>query len=362
MPSNFFRILRGSTWAAALALLAIPIAAHAAVEIDPGDTASDLAADGGNILEQCATTATENCQVGISVLSNEVGARVDADFGGAGAASAELFTDFSISGYSEAVLLGSFVSGQVDVTGLLLALANDAMASVDVSLHVMDMTAGVLVGAQTVVSETVVNGQLPVSNNSAVVIPVALTRGHDYRISLIIAADAVGGDLLGAESDFTDTASWTGLSVTAGQDPFGAIDDLADRVTDVESDVARLIPVVRKLVEDLDLLEALVARIANALRDLQQTVAELREDFDNHTHAYLTGKGKGHNKVVATTTSPSDGSVAPVATPPGNSGDAPGNSGDAPGNSGDAPGNSGDADSGESPASCSGRDRRHGRC
>jgi hypothetical protein len=331
MSVNFIRtLIRSTRAAAALSLLVLPISAYAAV-IDPGDTASGLMADGGNILEECELGIGEPvCSVSFNLADNEVGAEVDADADEAGVASGELFTDFSVSGDSEAVLLGSFVSGRVDVAGLLRALAADAMASVEVSLLVNDVTAGgVLVGAQTVVSETIVNGSLPASRSSAVVIPVALTRGHDYRISLVIAAEAAGSvaETIGAQSDFVNTASWSGLSVTAGQDPFGAIAGLDSRVSDLESDMARLIPVVRQLVADLGDLEALVDRIANALRDLKETVAELREDFEAHTHTYLTGKGNGHNKVPAITTSPSDGDSIPEATPPGNSGNAPGHNG-----------------------------------
>jgi outer membrane murein-binding lipoprotein Lpp len=321
-------IVRKSTRAiASLALLALPLAAHAAVEIGPGDTASDLVADGGGILDECATTATETCTVSINAAGNEVGALVDAGADGAGAASGEIFTDFSISVDEEAPLIGSFLSGQVDVNGLLRALAADAMASVDVSLHVRDMTAGVLVGAHTVVSDSVVNGSLPVSHSSAVVIPLPLTRGHDYRISLIIAAEALGSvdEGIGAMSDFVSTASWSDLSLTAGQDPFEPIAEIADRVSDLESDVddlesavSRLAAAIRDLAADLDELEALVDRIANALRDLQQTVAELREDFESHTHTYLTGRGTGHNNTQATTTRPSDGDLTPEPRDTGN--------------------------------------------
>jgi hypothetical protein len=300
MLKNLVRVSRFTTKAAAaLSLLALPLAAHAAVEIDPGDTESALAADGGKVLEQCATTPDETCTVSINTAFNEVGARVDAEANGAGVARGEIFTDFSISNDSEAALIGSFVSGQVDVDGRLEAFAANAMASVDVSLQVTDMTAGVLVGAQTVLSHTVVNGSLPVAHSKAVVVPLPLTRGHDYRISLIIAARAEGSvsEAIGALSDFVGTASWLGLSVTAGQDPF----------------------------EPLAELEALVDRIANALRDLQKTVAELREDFESHTHTYLTGRGQGHNNTEATTTSPSDGDVTPEASDAGNSqGGSPG--------------------------------------
>jgi outer membrane murein-binding lipoprotein Lpp len=300
MLAKLVRIARCSTRAAvALTLLALPLTAHAAVEIDPGGTASDLAAEGGNILEECATTATETCTVSINAAGNEVAALVAAEADGAGAASGEVFTDFSISVDSEAPLLGSVVSGQVDVDGLLEALEADAMASVDVSLQVMDMTAGVLVGAQTVVSHAVVNGSLPVSRSNAVVIPLPLTRGHDYRISLVIAAEAAGSvsTATGALSDFASTASWSGLSVTAGQDPFEAIAALAGRVSDLESDVADL--------------ESDVDQIATELQDLTLIVEELSEDFESHTHTYLTGKGVGHNNTEATTTPPSDGDLTP---------------------------------------------------
>lgn len=334
MSHNIVAFMRGCLSSAALiTLIALPLAAHAVVDIDPGDTASGLVADGGNVLEECATTANETCTVAINAAANEVGALVAAEPPGAGVASGEVFADFHVSGDADAVLPGSSVSAQVDVAGVLAALAADAMASVEVSLQVKDMTAGVLVGAQSVVGHTVVNGSLPVSHSKAVVIPVALTRGHDYRISLIIAAEAAGSvaEVIGAESDFVNTASWSDLSVTAGRDPFGAIARLAGRVSD---------------------LEALVDRIANALRDLQRTVAQLREDFENHTHTYLTGKGAGHNKVDATTTTPSgDGGAV---TLPGNSGNAP--------PAVTPPGNSGDAGSQAGATECSGRDKRHGRC
>jgi hypothetical protein len=291
LPINFSRGIAASVFA--LTLLALPVASLAAVDIDPGMTESDLAADGGNIiLEECAGTTTETCTVVINAADNEVGALVDVTEDGTGIASGEIFTDFNITGIKDADLVGSFLSAEIDVSGVLSALGPKAFASVKASLEVTDTSTGVLVAAETVVDDSIVDGTIPVSGANAVAMSLPLSRGHSYRVSLIIEAQAVGSsdDDAGAVSDFLNTASWSGLSVTAGSDPFALIAKLDARVTQVEADV--------------DALEEQVDDIAGDLEELTETVAELREDFDNHGHTYLTGKGQGHNNTEAETGAP----------------------------------------------------------
>jgi hypothetical protein len=273
---NFSRGITASVFA--LTLLALPVAAVAAVDIDPGTTESDLAAEGGNILEECADTATETCTVVINEAGNEVGALVDVTADGTGIASGEIYTDFNVTGIGDGALVGSFLSAEVDVSGVLSGLGPNAFASVKASLEVTDTTAGVLVAAETVVDDSITDGTISLSGANAVAMPLPLTRGHSYRVSLIIKAQAVGspGDDAGALSDFVNTASWSGLSVTAGEDPFALIAQLDLRVTQLETDVD----------------------------DLEETVEGLREDFDNHSHTYLTGKGTGHNNTEAETGAP----------------------------------------------------------
>jgi hypothetical protein len=273
---NFSRGITASVFA--LTLLVLPVAAVAAVDIDPGMTESDLVADGGNILEECADTATETCTVVINEAGNEVGALVDVTADGTGIASGEVYTDFNVTGIGDGALVGSFLSAEVDVSGVLSGLGPNAFASVKASLEVTDTTAGVLVAAETVVDDSITDGTISLSGANAVAMPLPLTRGHSYRVSLIIKAQAVGspGDDAGALSDFVNTASWSGLSVTAGEDPFALIAQLDLRVTQLETDVD----------------------------DLEETVEGLREDFDNHSHTYLTGKGTGHNNTEAETGAP----------------------------------------------------------
>jgi len=269
---------RGTAAAAvALILLVLPVAGLAAVDIDPGATASDLAADGGNILEECPDTPVETCTVVINAADNEVGALVDVTDVGSGVASGEIFTDFNITG-EDGALVGSFLSAVIDVSGVLSGLGPKGLASVKASLEVTDTTAGVLVAAETVVNDRVVDGITPVSEKNAVVMQLPLNRGHSYRVSLILEARAVGsaGDVDGALSDFIKTARWFGLSVTAGRDPFGLIVIIDARLDQLETD----------------------------LEELAETVGELREDFDDHSHTYLTGKGTGHNNTEAETGAP----------------------------------------------------------
>jgi hypothetical protein len=252
--------------ASGFALIVLLLAAEsgAAVDIEPGATASDVAAEGGNIVEECDDTADATCTVVINDAANEVGALVEVTANGSGIASGEIFSDFNVTGEGDGALVGSFLSGVVNVSGVLSSLGPNALASVKVSLEVKDTSSDVLIGAETVVDDAITDGTVPISAANAVAMQLPLTRGHGYRISLIIRAQAVGspGDAAGASSDFASTASWSDLSVTAGADPF--------------------------------------ERIA----ELEQEVDQLREDFEGHSHTYLTGRGAGHNNTEAETGAP----------------------------------------------------------
>jgi hypothetical protein len=311
---------RGTAAAAvALILLVLPVAALAAVDIDPGTTASDLAADGGDPLrEDCPDTPTDVCRVVINAADNEVGALVDVTNEGSGVASGEIFTDFNITG-EEGALVGSHLSAVISVSGVLSGIGPKGLASVKASLEVTDTTAGVLIAAETVVNDRVVNGKLPVAEKNSVALPLPLTRGHSYSVSLILEARAVGsaGDVDGALSDFLNTASWFDLSVTAGVDPFALIAIIDARLDALESDVDALEEQVDGIAEDLGELEEQVDGIAEGLGELEETVEELRDDFDNHGHTYLTGKGTGHNNTEAETGAP----LLPPGEPADDSGD-----------------------------------------
>ena len=42
----------------------------------------------------------------------------------------------------------------------------------------------------------------------------------------------------------------------------------------------------------------------DSIEELREDLDDLRDDFDGHTHTYLTGKGKGHNNTEATSGGP----------------------------------------------------------
>jgi len=92
--------------------------------------------------------------------------------------------------------------------------------------------------------------------------------------------------------------------VTAGSDPFALLSQLDVRVTQLETDVVAL--------------EGRVDGIEEDLGELDQKVEQLREDFDNHSHTYLTGKGQGHNNTEADTGGP----LFPASDAAGDAGDS----------------------------------------
>jgi uncharacterized coiled-coil protein SlyX len=176
---------------------------------------------------------------------------------------------------------------------------------VKASLQVTDTTADMLVAAEIIVLEGVVDGKLPVSVKNEVAMLLPLNRGHSYRVSLILEARAEGnGNVDGALSDFLNTARWFDLSVTAGRDPFGLIAIIDARLDQLETDVAALEEQVDGIAEDLEELDEKVDGIAEDLEELDEKVEELREDFDDHSHTYLTGRGQGHNNTEAETGAP----------------------------------------------------------
>lgn len=50
--------------------------------------------------------------------------------------------------------------------------------------------------------------------------------------------------------------------------------------------------------------------------DYLALIDELRDDFEHHTHTYLTGRGEGHNNTAVQTSAPNEGPAGP-AEPPG---------------------------------------------
>jgi len=282
----------GLQLAALVALLgvAVPTAALAQTEIDPGETLSNLTADGGNITDDCETVEDpplRTCLVLIEIDDNRIELLAEAPPGGLeAAAGGNVFKTLTVSSADGAedgsALIGSFLSMRVDWSGILKGAAG-AVARYSIEVQVVDITeegAPVLVASQVVASEREGEGVVAVGETQTFTLQLPLVRGHTYEIRLQGDARADPSLDEGAEADFFfglgPRIRWLELSVTAGQDPFEAIADLQSQVDDLAAE--------------------------NAEQDLQ--IDRLREDFDSHSHVYRTGKGKGHNKAKADTSRP----------------------------------------------------------
>lgn len=68
---------------------------------------------------------------------------------------------------------------------------------------------------------------------------------------------------------------------------------------------------------------AVVGDLREELETVKQELAQLRHDFDGHTHAYLTGRGPGHNNTEAETPPPILPAPEAVESAPSSSGNAP---------------------------------------
>jgi hypothetical protein len=214
--------------------------------------------------------------------------KTTADDGEANSEMAVISADFSVTAEGgdpedETKLVGSQISMNVDAEGLLsaLSLGADASAGYRIDVHVTDLDDNVVVAAAKVAEaeEDKADDLSEVDVSELLVLPVALTRGHSYRVALKVRVTAAAGPGETASADFLmgdGFASWSNLTVMAGSDPSGDLADLTERVDDLE--------------EEVD--------------DLEEELDELREDFDGHSHEYLTGRGTGHNNTTADTSTP----------------------------------------------------------
>jgi hypothetical protein len=253
-----------------LALLLPADGALAQTNVDPDDVFTDLAADGYD--SNCAV----NCSVSADLPNSTLMASTTAGESETNDVEAILSASFDVSAESEdpedeTKLVGSTISLSVSADGALTASGTDSSAGYRLDVQVVDTSeSDMLVATQKIGESSVTNGTEDVLLLEPVVLPVSLTRGHSYSVELVLFLKAAGDDTPGsASAEFASTASWDDLTIAAGSDVFGAIADLDGRVEKLETDVA-----------------------------------DLREDFENHTHEYLTGKGVGHNNTVATTTHP----------------------------------------------------------
>ena len=175
--------------------------------------------------------------------------------------------------------------GQWFLLGILTG-ANDVQATV--TLYLWDRDAGSKVIRQTQLHQEDVQsaGSLPEipgdvgghldhgsTSNS---FTVKVVRGHKYRVGLRVHAEGTGFANASINVDYlggANGASWTDLTVALGS-------DFEERLAHLESRV-----------------DSLTSRVDS----LEERMNRVEDEVHHHTHQYLTGRGEGHNNVVATT-------------------------------------------------------------
>jgi len=284
-----------------LSLAAVPSAAEETVS--PGETVEFLAADScstkleiPNAVDALARAHAE-CSAGQRLLKAEVRPIVGAGWVGLQTvrASATLRNDFELLGDPETLgnTVGAWVTYDANWNGRMLFIGFLSNPTVELAIRLTDLTdskvikgeliwgrdgRGVGISVPYIPFDLNLGGGVDkdgVSNT----FPAVLTRGHKYRLELVMtcAVFSDGGLDVGSECDYMDNyilgqsgggAGWSKLAVKVGLDE------------------------------------------AEVLKKL--------EDLATHTHVYLTGKGVGHNNTEAETSAPVEGPAeapAPVGSP-----------------------------------------------
>jgi len=150
---------------------------------------------------------------------------------------------------------------------------------------------------------------------------MTLLRGHSYKVTVGMEA---GANVL-ATAEAADTLS--DYMSAVGDDDGGVMVHTLAVAADV--DIAELAAQVKKNTEDIGDLQDAVMALEDAIGDIDETLEdvkaaiealsdrldELQEDFEGHTHTYLTGRGVGHNNTEAETGPEIDGDGGETPTP-----------------------------------------------
>jgi len=274
-------------------LLALIVGAGAAraLEVAPGETISDLEAEG------CASASggpTGECLLGCAsrcvLADDQAKAFLDVTNYGVGKKFVQTtaFTEFTVAagdragaGVDATVAYDVSWKGGWTVSGVFTGW-NDGLARV--SLVLSDRTSGSTVRSITL-HEMKVDGFIGIdlldvgfgldegaTDNT---FNVRLTRGHEYRLSLQLRVEAKGAANASVILDYDALdggARWTDLSVAIAPD----------------------------LAEEVERIKERLTRVETRLDSLEHRIVAL----EGHTHTYLTGRGEGHNNTEAETSEP----------------------------------------------------------
>ncbi len=264
-------------------VLCYPSLVNAGPTIGPGETYEFTGAEG--TIEE-VSTCTENNHCFTDWMDSEVAIGTILVEGEAQEIMAKItaYNSFMVS-EGDGRMVSAVLNGMVSWEGYLNAGAVDgARAAVDIRVELYDMTGAKMIASQTVHGDSCSSmAEEPCYAHNAgsggVNLSASLTRGHDYEVRLIAqcasAFEATATNVICAYAPWNE-----GYGVDFG-DGFIAWSNFE---LSIEPDTLEMIGDLR---QDLDALTL--------------EVQQLREEFENHTHIYLTGKGVGHNNTEAVT-------------------------------------------------------------
>jgi hypothetical protein len=282
MKTSIFSALRALLPVLVALSLALAPAAHAAIDIAPGETSAPLIGDG--CLESSGAIVvdtfdcTADCLTQCEAASNTANASLDVSNLDVGKRYVviSLYSDFTVTG--DSTTNGNPVSATVSydlgwaggwtLAGLFTGF-NDVKSTMSIALA--DRTAGQTVQSSTFHTMTtdgfigidIIDAGFGLDKGSeASSMSVDLVRGHTYRVLLTLRIEGKGALNATVLLDYA-TGGW-GLwwnSLTVSVTP------------DILEEIAKL----------------------------WAAIDQLRHDLEHHTHTYLTGRGEGHNNTEATT-------------------------------------------------------------
>jgi len=260
--------------------------AYAGVNVAPGETSPPLAAEGCDIISDFIFG---DCDVGCygdcDLATNTADAAINMSSLAIGKKSLQTtaYTDFTVTG--DSLTSGNQINGTVAydlewaggwTLGGVFTGFNDAKATMTITLT--DLSTGQVVRAipfhtqltDGFIGIDIIDVGFGLDNGTeSNALSAQLVRGHSYRIHSTVRLEAKGALNATIILDYATGGWglwWNNLTVTVAP-------DLAEEIA--------------KLKARVDTLEA--------------EVDDLRDDLEDHTHTYLTGRGEGHNNTEAET-------------------------------------------------------------
>jgi hypothetical protein len=287
--------------------------------LEPGDSLDLLAAggqcDSDTVIdpEDPAVTASADCDDATNSLICLAGIDMITDVAAASTATASLTYAFDVGADTDTEGNPVEVGISYHVSWAGNKEASSGTADVLVNLTVYDITDPM---NPVHLAEVTVHGDSgtgPDSGTADATLEVELARGNRYAVVVGLEAGAGTPSVTMGETTlsdyFEDDGGLTihGLTAEADFDIAALAEQVAMNTGAIADNAAAIAQNSDTIAVNADAIAAnttAIQALQQNVSDLMELLQQLREDFEGHTHTYLTGRGMGHNNQQATTTTP----------------------------------------------------------